>query len=57
MTETAFFTVADTAVYLGVPVSQVYSLVHSKGFPCKKIGRHYRIHKKSLEQWSTNFGD
>jgi len=55
--ETMFYTVDQTAVYLGVPVSQVYTLVKTKGFPVKRIGRHYRIHKAKLEQWSTNFSE
>lgn len=57
MIETAFFTVSETAEVLGVPVSQVYSLVKTKGFPVKKIGRHYMVHKKKLDEWSTNFGE
>ena len=55
MEEAVFFTVEQTAVYLSVPVSQVYTLVKSKDFPVKRIGRHYRIHRESLAKWSTNF--
>jgi len=55
--ETAFLTVEATARYLDVPISQVYALVKTKGFPVKRIGRHYRIHWESLKQWSTNFAD
>jgi len=54
---TAFYTVPETAIYLGVNVSQVYALVKSEGFPCKKIGRHYRIHKAKLYEWATSFGN
>ena len=53
--DTMFYTVPEVARYLGVPVSQVYALVRSKGFPVKKIGRHYRILKTGLENWCTNF--
>ncbi|SFL65580.1 helix-turn-helix domain-containing protein [Pelosinus propionicus] len=57
MAETAFYTPLETAAYLGVPVSQVYALVKTKGFPVKRIGRHYRINIKSLQQWSTDFSE
>jgi excisionase family DNA binding protein len=50
-----FYTVVEVAKVLNVPVAQVYALVHTKGFPCKRIGRHYRIHKVKLEQWAMNF--
>lgn len=55
--ESAFFTVPETAAYLGVPVAQVYSLVKTKNFPVKRIGRHYRVNIKSLQQWATDFSD
>ena len=51
----AFISVEEASVYLGVPSAQVYALVKSKGFPVRRIGRHYRIHVESLIQWSTDF--
>lgn len=51
----AFYSVKDTAKYLGVPVSQCYTLVRSKGFPVKRVGRHYLVHIESLKAWSTDF--
>ncbi|WP_378955817.1 helix-turn-helix domain-containing protein [Pelosinus sp. sgz500959] len=53
--ESAFYSVKEASVYLGVPVSQVYNLVRGKNFPMIKIGRHYRISKTGLTAWSTNF--
>lgn len=53
--ETAFYTVRETAQYLGVNVTQVYALVKQKDFPVKKIGRHFMIHKAKLAEWSSNF--
>jgi len=53
--EAAFYTVEEVSQYLGVNISQAYSLVKSKDFPVvvKRIGRHYRINRKSLEQWAS----
>ena len=53
--EAAFLTVDQVAQYLSVNNAQVYALVKSKDFPVvvKRIGRHYRINRKSLEQWAT----
>lgn len=51
--ECAFYTIEQAAEYIGVPRCQVYNLCKSEGFPAKKIGKQWRIHRKSLEEWSA----
>lgn len=47
-------TVSQAAEYLNLPVSKIYELVRSKGFPALKLGKHWRIHKERLDQWLHN---
>ena len=44
-------TIKETAEVLNVPVSQVYALVNSEGFPAFHVGKHWRIPKERLIAW------
>lgn len=44
-------TVKETAVYLKLHSDTIYTLVKSKGFPARKIGRDWKIHKERLDKW------
>lgn len=44
-------TIPDVAVYLRLPVSTVYRLAQRGDLPGHKVGRHWRFHRKTLEDW------
>lgn len=44
-------TIQETAEYLKVPASQVYTLVRQKDFPAFRVGKHWRIVKAKLDEW------
>lgn len=44
-------TIEETAEYLRVPVSQIYTLVRCEDFPAFKVGKHWRIPKDKLNKW------
>lgn len=44
-------TIEETAKYLKVPESQIYTLVRCEGFPAFKVGKHWRISKDLLDRW------
>lgn len=43
--------VADVKAFLGISKSAAYELVNSKSFHVVKIGRIYKIPKKSFTEW------
>lgn len=53
--ETAFYTIDEAAKYLNLPRMQVYRLCRTKGFPGMKIGKHWRISKPKLTEWTQKF--
>ena len=44
-------TIEDVATYLRLPVSTAYRLAKKKELPGSKVGRHWRFHRKTLEDW------
>jgi len=47
-------TIEDLAVYLKIPKSTLYKLVREGKIPSQKIGRHWRFHKETIENWLKN---
>lgn len=47
-------TAADVAKVLGISKQNAYSLCHSKGFPCKQIGKRLIIPKPAFTKWMEN---
>lgn len=54
--EKQVYTVKEIQRILGISKSTVYRLVSSNTFHCVKVGGHYRIPKKSFEEWMNNKG-
>lgn len=50
-------TVEEVAKYLRIPKSSVYKLAQEGRIPCQKVGRHWRFHRTSLEQWLSHSAD
>jgi excisionase family DNA binding protein len=48
---TEVLTIPDVAVYLRLPVSTVYRLAQRGDLPGHKVGRHWRFHRETLEDW------
>jgi excisionase family DNA binding protein len=44
-------TIEELAIYLKIPKSTLYKLAREGKIPCKKIGRHWRFQKRSIERW------
>ena len=44
-------TVGEVAEYLRIPRASVYKLAQRGKIPCQKIGRHWRFHRQTLDQW------
>jgi excisionase family DNA binding protein len=44
-------TIEETSRYLRVPVSSLYKLAQSGKIPCQKVGRHWRFHRPTLDDW------
>ena len=47
-------TAKETALYLGIGMNSMQSLLHSNGFPAFKIGRRWIINKRALDTWILN---
>ncbi|MBI9046678.1 MAG: helix-turn-helix domain-containing protein [Anaerolineaceae bacterium] len=45
------FTVEEAARYLKIPVSSIYKLAQEGRIPAQKVGRHWRFHRNTLDQW------
>jgi len=52
----AVMTIEEVAAYLRIPRGSVYKLAQRRKIPCQKVGRHWRFHRESLEQWLANQG-
>jgi excisionase family DNA binding protein len=50
-------TIRELAIYLKIPKSTLYKLAREGKIPSKKIGRHWRFHKRSLERWLERTGE
>jgi excisionase family DNA binding protein len=44
-------TIEELAIYLKIPKSTFYKLAREGKIPSKKIGRHWRFQKRSIERW------
>ena len=47
-------TIKEAAKYLRVPYCQVYNLVRSGLLSGFRVGRHWRLPKKALDEWVKN---
>lgn len=43
--------VTEAAQYIGIGKNRVYNLLHDKKIPAIRLGKNYRIPKKSLDDW------
>ena len=41
----------EAATWLKIPKSTLYKLCNDGEVPAAKVGRHWRFHRKTLEQW------
>lgn len=41
----------EAAVWLKIPKSTLYKLCTDGDVPAAKVGRHWRFHRETLEQW------
>jgi len=44
-------TISELAEYLQVSKSSLYKLVQEGRVPGKKVGRHWRFHRETIEAW------
>jgi len=44
-------TIEEVSSYLRIPKSTLYKLAQERRLPCQKVGRHWRFHKATLDQW------
>jgi excisionase family DNA binding protein len=44
-------TISDLAEYLQVSKSSLYKLVQTGRVPGQKVGKHWRFHKESVDEW------
>lgn len=44
-------TISDLAEYLQVSKSSLYKLVQQGKVPGQKVGKHWRFHKGSVDEW------
>lgn len=47
----AVMTIDEVAELLRVPKSSIYRLAQRGEIPSRKVGRHWRFHRETLEQW------
>ena len=44
-------TISDLAEYLQVSKSSLFKLVQTGRVPGQKVGKHWRFHKESVDEW------
>jgi len=49
--EKQFLNIKETALYLGIKGSTIYSWVHTKQIPYYKIGRLVKFRVEEIDQW------
>jgi excisionase family DNA binding protein len=49
-------TVEDVAGYLRIPKSSIYKLARAGQIPGLKVGRHWRFHRETIENWLAGTG-
>ncbi|MCK4873619.1 MAG: helix-turn-helix domain-containing protein [Phycisphaerales bacterium] len=47
----AVFTIDDLVVYLKLPKSTVYKLAQEGKIPGRKVGKHWRFHRDTIDHW------
>ena len=52
--QTEIMTIEDVAEYLRIPVSSAYKLAQDGKIPGHKVGRHWRFHRHTLENWISH---
>lgn len=52
--EKRIYTVDEIQDILGISKTTAYNLVKSNAFHCVKVGGHYRVSKKSFDEWLDN---
>jgi excisionase family DNA binding protein len=50
-TEDKVLTIDDLAAYLKLSKSTIYKLCAEGKIPGQKIGRHWRFHRESIDEW------
>lgn len=50
----AVLTIDDLVTYLKLPKSTVYKLAQEGKVPGQKVGRHWRFHRPTIDQWLAN---
>lgn len=50
----AVFTIDELAVYLKLPKRTLYKLTQEGTVPGHKVGRHWRFHRETIDQWLTS---
>ncbi len=43
--------VKEVSKYLRIPRSTVYRLAQEGSIPCRKVGKHWRFHRGTLDEW------
>lgn len=44
-------TIVETSQYLRIPLSSIYKLAQEGKIPAQKVGKHWRFHRNTLDQW------
>ena len=44
-------TIEEMAVYLKISKSTLYQLAQKGRIPASKVGKHWRFHKATIEEW------
>ena len=44
----------EASAWLKIPKSTLYKLCSDGELPCAKVGRHWRFHRETLENWLLN---
>ena len=49
-------TIEELSVYLKIPKSTLYKLVREGKVPSQKVGRHWRFHRRAIDNWLSASG-
>lgn len=41
----------ELAAYLRIPRSSIYKLARDGKIPGQKVGKHWRFHRKAIQEW------
>ena len=48
---TDVMTIEEVAEYLRIPRSSLYKLAQEGKIPCRKVGRHWRFRRETIDRW------